>query len=235
MKIQLIPCFGIPLEFRGEKIDDYRRWATYLDYETENFGNVTERYLEDPILNCRYDWRESLGRAKPYKLKELERELKVNWEKWEDRLFKFSSYNLAWLELGSESDFLAIARIDLLEELIDRIFGVVNRTLLGIHHAGASIPLIEEERIKIVGYVTPVNKLGVMMFPTQQEAETIIGKASRAGKIIIGIKPLAGGRIEPREALDYVYRKMKADSCMIGVCSVKEAEEDFQIARSLRI
>ena len=235
IEIQLIPCFGIPLEFRGEKIDDYKRWAAYLDYETKNFGNVIERYLEDPILNCRIGWKEGLKRATPYNLKELAGELKVNWKKWEERLLKFSCYNLAWIELGSESDFLAISRIDLLEELIDRIHERGNKTLLGIHHAGTSIPLIEEKRIKIEGYVTPINKLGVMMFPTQREAEIIIRKARKAGKLIIGIKPLAGGRIQPKEALNYVYRKIKSDSCMIGVCSEKEAEEDFQIARSLRI
>jgi hypothetical protein len=223
------------LEFRGEKIDDYRRWATYLAYEIKNFGNVKERYLKDPILNCRTGWKEGLKRAKAYNLKELAGELKVNWKKWEERLLKFSCYNLAWVELGSESDFLAISRMDLLEELIDRIHERGNKTLLGIHHAGTSIPLIEEKQIKIDGYVTPINKLGVMMFPTQREAETIIEKARKARKLIIGIKPFAGGRIQPEEALNYVYKKIKVDSCMIGVCSEREAEEDLQIARNLRI
>jgi len=232
-EVRLVPCLGIPLEFRGEKIDDYRRWATYLDYETKNFGDVRERYLEDPVLNCRFRWRESLRRAKPYKLRELERELKVNWKKWEDRLSKFSDYDLAWVEPGSESDLLAISRMDLLEELVDRIHEHRHRILLGVHHAGASIPLIEGERVRIDGYVTPINRLGVMMFPTQKEAETMIGEARRGGKLIIGIKPLAGGRIEPKEALSYVYERTEANSCMIGVSSVKEAEEDFQIARNV--
>ena len=232
-EIQLVPCLGIPLEFKGKEIDDYRRWATHLDYEAKNFRNVRERCLEDPILNCRYGWKESLRRAKPYRLKELERELKVNWKKWEDRFFKFSDYNVAWVEPGSESDFLAISRMDLLEELADRIYELGHKVLLGIHHAGASIPLIEEERVRIDGYVTPINKLGVMMFPTQQEAEAMIGKVRGAGKLIIGIKPLAGGRIEPKEALNHVYKKIRANSCMIGVSSVKEAEEDFQIARNI--
>ncbi|KPV61815.1 MAG: hypothetical protein AOA65_2149 [Candidatus Bathyarchaeota archaeon BA1] len=123
--------------------------------------------------------------------------------------------------------------MDLLEELVDRIYELGHKVLLGVHHAGASIPLIEEEKVRINGYVTPINKLGVMMFPTQQEAEMMIGKASSAGKLIIGIKPLAGGRIEPKEALKYVYKKVKVDSCMIGVSSVKEAEEDFQTVRSI--
>ncbi len=232
-EVQMIPCLGIPLEFKGKKIDDYRRWATYLDYETKSFGDVKERYLNDPILNCRYAWKESLIRAKPYKLKELERELRVNWKKWEDIVFKFSDYDSAWVEPGSESDFLAISRMDLLQELVDRTRELEHKVLLGIHHAGTSIPLIEKEKAKIDGYVTPTNKLGVMMFPTQQDAEIIIEKTRETGKLIIGIKPFAGGGIEPKEALSYVYKKMKANSCMIGVSSVQEAEEDFQIARNI--
>lgn len=233
IKIKLIPCLGIPLEFRKEKIDDYKRWATYLDYETKNFGNVINKYLEDPILNCRHRWREKISVAKPYKLKEIENELKINWKKWEDRILKFSDFNLAWVELGSETDFLAISRIDLLEEIIDRSNEAGYKVLLGVHHATTSISLIEEEKVRIDGYVTPINMLGAMMFPTQQEAETVIARAKRAGKLIICIKPFAGGRIEPKEALHYVYKKIKADSCMIGVSSIKEAEEDFQIANNI--
>ncbi|MGQ9552233.1 MAG: hypothetical protein ACUVUE_07395 [Candidatus Bathycorpusculaceae bacterium] len=232
-EVQLIPCLGIPLEFKGKRIDDYRRWATYLEYETRSFGDVKGRYLNDPILNCRFEWKENLMRAKPYKLKELERELRVNWNEWEDVVFEFSDYYLAWVEPGSESDFLAISRMDLLQELVDRTREFDHKVLLGIHHAGASIPLIEKEKVKTDGYVTPINKLGAMMFPIQQDAEVVIKKTREAGKLVIGIKPLAGGRIEPKEALRYVYKRVKADSCMIGVSSAQEAEEDFRIARNI--
>ena len=52
-------------------------------------------------------------------------------------------------------------------------------------------------------------------------------------RIIIGIKSFAGGRIKPEEALNYVYNDVKVDSCMIGVGSIKEAEEDFKKARRI--
>ncbi|MFX0211372.1 MAG: hypothetical protein ACFFDT_35665, partial [Candidatus Hodarchaeota archaeon] len=67
--VQLIPCLGIPLEFKRKKVDDYKRWATYLDYELRTFGNVKAKYFGDPILNCRYAWKENLSRSKPYNLK----------------------------------------------------------------------------------------------------------------------------------------------------------------------
>ena len=117
---------------------------------------------------------------------------------------------------------------------MDRIHELGYRALLGSHHFGATFPLIEERRVKrFDGYVTPVNKLGVMMFPTQREAEKAVGKAREADKLILGIKPFAGGRIRPEEALNYVYESIKVDSCMIGVGTVEEAEEDFQVAKNV--
>lgn len=235
VEIILIACIGIPLEFQGKRIDDYRRWSTHLTYESTMFGaDVRERYFEDPILKCRAGWRENLTKARPYELKELESELKINWNKWEDSLLKFSDYHIAWIELGSETDFLAVCRIDLLEEILDRTKEFGHKVLLGSHHLGASARLIQEESVeKFDGYVTPANRLGHMMFPTANEAENAIEKAQKEGKLIISVKPFAGGRIKPEEALTYVYRKLKADACMIGVASVEEAEEDFRTARKI--
>ncbi|MEM1575115.1 MAG: hypothetical protein QXF09_05890 [Nitrososphaerota archaeon] len=235
IEIFLIPCMKIPLKLGKEEINDYRRWATHLNYEVEKFGKeIIENYFNDPILNCRYKWKENLKIAKPYSLKELEKELKIDWEKWENNIYKFSDYKIAWIELGSESDFIIISRIDLLEELIDRTLDIGYRVLLGSHHFGVSSSIIEEEKIrKFDGYVTPINKLGVMMFPNKKEVENNIMKIKESGKIIIAIKPFAGGRIKPKEALDYVYKKMKVSSCMIGVGSIEEAEEDFKIAKNI--
>jgi hypothetical protein len=172
--------------------------------------------------------------AKPYDRKELREELKINWKRWEDSLLKFSDYKIAWVEPGSETDFLAICRMDLLEELLDKTHELGYRVLLGSHHLGASAPLVEEEHVrKFDGYITPINKLGHMMFPTQREAENAIKRIRKGGKLIVGTKPFAGGRIKPEEALNYVYKKVKVDSCMMGVGSVKEAEEDFQLARNI--
>ena len=40
-------------------------------------------------------------------------------------------------------------------------------------------------------------------------------------------------RINPRAALTYIFRRVKVDACMMGVASVKEAEEDFRAARQV--
>jgi len=235
MDIQLIPCLDVPLRLRGRKLNDYKRWKTHVNYESETFGkSVTQRVLEDPILNCRPNWKENLQLAKPYRMKDLQRELRIDWNLWERNIDAFSEYHIAWIEPGSETDFLAISRMDLLEELLDVTREAGYRTLLGSHHLGVSFPLVEEGRVKrFDGYVTPVNKLGIMMFPTQKAVENAVRKARKQGKLIVGIKPLAGGRIKPQEALSYVYKEIKADACMIGVSSVDEAKEDFETAQKL--
>ena len=232
--LSLVMCTSVPLELRGRRINDYRRWKTHLNYESKQFGiEVKGRFLEDPILNCRPQWKENLRLARPYRVKDLETDLKVNWRLWEESVDRLSDYKVAWMEPGSETDFLAISRMDLLEELLDRIHELGYRSLLGSHHLGASVELIEERKVKrFDGYVTPVNKLGVMMFPTRRVAENSIRRARKLGRLVVAIKPFGGGRVKPKEALSYVYRELKVDSCMMGVGSVEEAEEDFKTAES---
>jgi len=165
---------------------------------------------------------------------QLQRELRIDWKTWENGIDRFSGWRIGWIEPGSETDFLALARSDLLGELIDRTRDAGYRCLLGSHHLGATASLLEEKRIRgFDGYVTPINKLGVMMFPTRREVKKAIEESRSRGKLIIAIKPFAGGRIKPGEALTYVFRKVKADACMMGVASVKEAEEDFEAARQV--
>ncbi|HIE18746.1 TPA: hypothetical protein EYP75_03370 [Candidatus Bathyarchaeota archaeon] len=233
--ISLIACISIPLQIGGAKVNDYKRWKTHLTYESEKFGSIVlQRVLNDPILNFRPQWRENLRNVRPYRMTQLQRDLKIDWKIWEDSIDRLADWKIAWIEPGSETDFLALSRSDLLGELIDGTRDAGYRCLLGSHHLGATAPLLEEKGMRgFDGYVTPINKLGVMMFPTQKETEKAIRKSRSRGNLIIAIKPFAGGRIKPREALTYVFRKVKVDASMMGVASVKEAEEDFEAAREI--
>jgi len=234
-EITLIACISIPLWISGARVNDYRRWKTQLTYEMEKFGgSILYKALDDPILNCRPRWRENLQGARPYPMVRLQRELKIDWKAWEDSVNRFSGWRIGWIEPGSETDLLALARSDLLGELIDRTRDAGYRCLLGSHHLGATAPLLEERRMRgFDGYVTPINKLGAMMFPTRRKAEKAVRESRSREKMIIAIKPFAGGRIRPREALTYVFRRAGADACMMGVASVREAEEDFKAARQV--
>lgn len=232
-EITLIACVSVPLLIGGARVNDYRRWKTLITYETERFQvDVLRRTLDDPVLNCRPGWRENIQAAKPYPKIQLQRGLRIDWRSWEESIDWLSSWRIGWIEPGSETDFLALTRIDLLGELIDVTRDAGYRCLLGSHHIGATARLLEETGMRgFDGYVTPINKLGVMMFPTQREVEKAARESKNRGRLIIAIKPFAGGRIKPREALTYVFREAEADACMIGVSSVKEAEEDFEAAR----
>jgi len=231
-EIRLIPCVDVPLRLKGRGVDDLRRWRTHLEYETASYGSqIRRRYLEDPILNCRRGWKEGLISAKPYGHGELVNDLRVDWKAWEASVNEFIGYNVGWVEPGSGTDLLAISRIDLLEELLEKTKRMGHRVLLGSHHFSVTSRLLFERDVKgYDGFVTPVNRLEAMKFPTQKVVEESIKDARKRNKLVVAIKPFAGGRVQPEEALAYVFRNVGVDACMVGVGSVAEAETDFRAA-----
>lgn len=232
-EIAIIPCIQIPLTIRGTPIDTYRRWLTYYEIESHITGEkILSKYLEDPVLQCRSGWKakfkETLQYSKPYGREEL-KNLQIDYESLDREITILEDFNVLFAELGSETDFLTMTnKLDLLENLVDHLqsrYG--HRVLLGVHHASVTIPKLEDSNIRFDGYVTPINRLGVMMFPTRDTALEAIKTTKRP---IIAIKPLAGGRIKPREALEHIYKEVRVGFCMIGVGSENEAEEDFSTA-----
>jgi hypothetical protein len=118
-------------------------------------------------------------------------------------------------------------RFDLLGGLIDKIKEKgFKGVLFGVHHAGVTIPRIDKELDGFNGYLTPLNPLGLMMFPTKAAAEKAIKNTK---KRVIAIKPLAGGRVKPEKAFNYVF-SFDVDGCMIGCASITEVKEDFNAA-----
>lgn len=232
-KLSLIPCLRIPLTIDGVGVDDYRRWLSYYEVERKIDGKILERYLDDPILQCREGWREKLLYASvlstPYSTEEIER-LSVDYETVRSRLDSLQGFDVLFVEPGSETDFLAASgRLDLLDGLVEWIRGIYGyEVILGTHHAGSTIPILEGSGIRFHGYLTPINQSGVMMFPTQHVALEAVKNAS---KPVIAIKPLAGGRIPPNQAFQYVYEIAGVDSCMVGVGSDEELDTDLKAAR----
>jgi len=232
-KMSLIPCLRIPLSLDGKPIDDYRRWVTYYTFERRIVGdNLLKKYVQDPILLCRRGWAKRFPAAReqssPYSKEEIER-LRINYAGLEAALASFKECKVLFAEAGSESDFLAMTgRLDLLEEFT-HFLGTKLRcpVLLGLHHAGTSIPILETSDLDVVGYVTPINRVGALMLPSQARALKAI-MASR--KRVIAIKPLAGGRVPPHEAFEYVFNEAEADASMVGVASEAEVDEDIPMA-----
>jgi len=230
--VALITCLRIPLCIGGNKIDDYRRWLTYYKVERKHGGrDLLRRYLSDPVLQARERWKsrflENLKNSRPY-CEELG-SLQIDYDSVNRALTELSNLNILFVDLGSETDLLAMSkRTDLLADLVDWIsdnYGY--RCLLSCHHAGSTLPILESSKVDFYGYLSPVNKLGVMMFPTQRASEVALKKSKRP---VIAIKPFAGGRLHPKVALEYVYNKLDIPSCMIGVASVEELEQDSSTA-----
>ncbi len=235
-RMATIPCIQIPLTIHGKPVDTYRRWLTYYKLESRVVGErILSKYLEDPVLQCRPGWKakfkEALQNSRPYAREEL-KYLEIDDDRLENGISNLKDFHVLFAELGSETDFLAMTgKLDLIADLVDQLRNRNGyRVLLGVHHAGLTVPKLENSGIDFDGYVTPVNKLGVMMFPTKDMALRAV-KTSR--KPVIAIKPLAGGRIEPKQALEHVYKEAGMSFCMIGVGSVSEAEEDFKTARKI--
>jgi len=225
--IELLPCIEIPIKLGDIAINTFRRWATYASFEGQLYPEVRQRMINDPILNFREDWKHRLSASKPYKDNDF-RKLTVEWSEIDENLQFFAELPVSYVEFGSETDFFAMTgRFDLLGEVVDtaKNHGFKN-VLFGVHHAGMTIPLLKDKLEGFHGYVTPLNPLGVMMFPTKLSAERAIRSIEKA---VFAIKPLAGGRVTPKRAFTYVFN-FKVEGCMIGVGSVAELKEDIKAA-----
>jgi hypothetical protein len=102
--------------------------------------------------------------------------------------------------------------------------------LLGTHYAGIIIPLVEAAGLNVDGYSTPVNAMGILMFPTQELAVQAIHATS---KPVIAIKPLGGGRVPPRVAFFYVFKEIGVHAAMVGIGGLTEAQETLTEAHRL--
>jgi len=236
IEFAIIPCVQIPITVARRPVDVYRRWLTYYEAERKQVCiGLLQRYLEDPVLQSRSNWKkkfaEALRELKPYEAPELQN-LHIDYRKLDKMLTSLKDFKVLLVEVGSETDFLAMTgRVDLLSDLVYHIREKYGKGVLaGIHHAGSTIPILERSKVELDGYITPINKLGVMMFPDKDSALKSIRKC---GKPVIAIKPLAGGRIPPREAFHYIYKELEVASCMVGVGSESEAEVDFSTASEI--
>ena len=226
-KIELLPCIEIPMKLGDGDVSAFRRWATYANLDRKTHSKVKQRMINDPILNFREGWKAQFRRSKPYAEKDFWK-LTVDRALIADSLEYLADLPISSVELGSETDFLAIAsRLDLLGELIDMVRNRgFKRVLLGVHHAGVTIPMLNDHLDGFHGYVTPLNPLGVMMFPSRVSAERAVRGTEKA---VYAIKPLAGGRVDPKTAFTYAF-SFDVESCMLGVSSISELKEDARAA-----
>lgn len=100
-------------------------------------------------------------------------------------------------------------------------------------HNGDRLSMVDDGKYDVSVFVTPVNKLGFYMSPTQR---SILDAISRTPKPVIAIKPLAGGRFQEGripEWLEWVLSQEGVSAVCIGFMSREEAEEDIAYMKDL--
>lgn len=99
---------------------------------------------------------------------------------------------------------------------------------MSTHNAGETIPAAESFDIAVIN--TPINKLAWRMCPCEEQ---VLGAIRRTTKKVVGMKPLAMGRLAPQEGMDYVCRLPDLDGIVVGIGHEYEIDETFGIARQI--
>jgi hypothetical protein len=93
------------------------------------------------------------------------------------------------------------------------------------HNGGETVPLAEKFDVQVIN--TPINKIAWRMCPCVEQVLDVVRASSRK---IIGMKPLAMGRIAPREGIEFALGVTGLDGVCVGIATPAEAEETFSIA-----
>lgn len=236
-KIDLLAYILIPIKYENKIISYSKRsHATLFHADMNHIGY--EKYInkiyKDEILkyNLDGDYNNLItsNNTKPYTEMESEN-FTIDYSLLEQYIGFFHGCDILIADPGAEIDLLAITgRFDLIKEYINFLRKKFKIVITSVHHAGITIPLLEENNIDIDGYLTPTNKLGMMMFPNRETVEFAV---KNTNKPVIGMKPLAGGRFLGEKAFEYVFDKLKINSCMFGMGTIKQADSTIKSALSV--
>jgi hypothetical protein len=155
-------------------------------------------------------------------------DFEVDYSTLDAMIHRYTDFTIPLYASNAAFELLILTeRFEELQRLVDTIRKRIGVFLLGTHYAGTIIPRVEAAGIEVDGYLTPVNARGIAMFPTQRH---VVQAIRTAGKPVIAIKPLGGGRIPPQEAFRYLFHELQIPAVMVGVGSMEEAEETFTAA-----
>jgi|Deesub1362A_J573_1020465.scaffolds.fasta_scaffold00089_26 hypothetical protein len=94
---------------------------------------------------------------------------------------------------------------------------------IATHNPSDTIPeILSLEGVEII--MAPINEQGIFMYPNRDSVIERISLAKKAGKIIIAMKPLGGGRL-PLKALKFPVEN--SDGVAVGIGEFKEFKETF--------
>lgn len=97
------------------------------------------------------------------------------------------------------------------------------------HKPDRALPELLESGLDFQVVLLPFNAAGFLMGKKEKVRDMVL----KNDKSFIAMKPLAAGRLRPREALEYVFSCEGIDSAAIGVATAEEVRETFSIAKSI--
>ena len=235
-QIGLLAYILIPVALDGEMVAySERAHATFYARDEAVGGEAFREQLQrDEVL--RYTLGGSMAnlvtpqKVSPYGPEEAER-FEIDYAALERHLGFFAGCDILVADPGAEIDLLAMTgRFDLIRQYTGFLRQRFDTVITSVHHAGVTIPLLESEGIQLDGYLTPVNRLGMYMFPTQELALDAIRQAQRP---VIAIKPLAGGRYLGPPAFEFVFDEVGVDACLYGMGTVEQVMETTRAAKQV--
>jgi len=235
--IGLLAYILIPISLNGESVSySERAHSTLFGYDLAAVGE--EAYLEqvsrDEILKYtvggNLDNLVTPKTVEPYSQADAEN-MVIDYSTLEQYLGFFAGCKILVADPGAEIDLLAaVGRFDLIQEYLDFLRGRFDTVITSVHHAGETIPLIEEHNINFDGYIVPVNKPAMYMFPTQ---DRVVSAVRNTSKPVIAIKPMAGGRYLGEQAFEYVLNNVGVESVMFGMGTKEQVTETATAARNV--
>ena len=182
------------------------------------------------LLGGSFDGLISPETVKPYTPEDAAA-FKIDYGTLERYLGFFEGLDILVADPGAEIDLLAMTgRFDLIREYISFLRNRFQTVITSVHHAGVTLPLLEEENIPVDGYLTTVNRPGTFMFPTRELALDAIRSVK---KPVIAIKPMAGGRYLGHKAFEFVYNEVGVAASMFGMGTLDQVKETTAAARDV--
>ena len=235
--IGLLAYILIPITLDGEIVSySERTHSTLFGYDLTAVGE--EAYLKqvskDEILKYTiggsFDNLVTPKTVEPYTQADAEKFV-IDYAVLEQYLGFFAGCKIFVADPGAEIDLLAaVGRFDLIQEYLDFLRSRFDTVISSVHHGGITIPLIEEHNIEFDGYIVPVNDLGMYMFPTK---DRVVDAVRKTNKLVIAIKPMAGGRYLGEKAFEYVFNDVGVESVMFGMGTIEQVTETATAARSV--
>lgn len=236
IEVGLVAYILIPVMLDGEMVAySERAHATFYAHNERVGGDAFASHIRNDEI-VRYVLSGSSRElvtpelVAPYTSEEAAR-FGIDYGMLERHLGFFDGMDILVADPGAEIDLLAMTgRFDLIQDYMQFLRARFGTVITSVHHAGVTIPLLEENAIPVDGYLTTVNRPGTFMFPTPDLAIEAIRSVQ---KPVLAIKPMAGGRCLGHQAFEYVFDEVGVAAAMFGMGTLEQVRETTTAAREV--